>query len=223
VIDHATRQARRVIEINMAPSPPREHDDAVDRDAHRPLRRLGAGRSAVVWLVGDGRTEPRARKIFTGDPLAKLVHIACTGAPNPYAWNDDAIHAALARRRILARLVEHWFGDRLRLPALHSAAWDEPARAWRLDMEYIGGRGPALRHALPRECDSEMRELVREIMVPLQARLRESGFDGLLWQAGLGNPVASSNFMLELEPADPSVKRTRTGERVCESFVVAVR
>ncbi len=33
-------------------------------------------------------------------------------------------------------------------------------------------------------------------MEPLQANLIESGFDGLVWQAGKGNPVAASNFML---------------------------
>jgi hypothetical protein len=33
-------------------------------------------------------------------------------------------------------------------------------------------------------------------MKPLQARLMEAGFDGLVWQAGLGNPVAAGNFML---------------------------
>ena len=31
----------------------------------------------------------------------------------------------------------------------------------------------------------------------LHARLAEAGFDGMLWQAGLGNPVSFANFLLE--------------------------
>ena len=34
-------------------------------------------------------------------------------------------------------------------------------------------------------------------MEPLQAHRATAGFDGLVWQAGRGNPVASNNFMLE--------------------------
>jgi len=34
-------------------------------------------------------------------------------------------------------------------------------------------------------------------MKPLQKRLIESGFDGLVWQAGKGNPVALNNFLLD--------------------------
>ena len=32
--------------------------------------------------------------------------------------------------------------------------------------------------------------------MPLQSKLRDSGFDGLVWQAGKGNPVGTSNFMM---------------------------
>ena len=39
-------------------------------------------------------------------------------------------------------------------------------------------------------------------MVPLQRRLIEAGLGGLAWQAGLGNPAATSNFVLETATED---------------------
>lgn len=33
-------------------------------------------------------------------------------------------------------------------------------------------------------------------MLPLQKKLIQAGFDGLVWQAGKGNPVALNNFLL---------------------------
>src|SRR5690606_6169144 len=39
--------------------------------------------------------------------------------------------------------------------------------------------------------------LKQEVMKPLREKLIESGFDGLVWQAGKGNPVGASNFMVE--------------------------
>ena len=44
---------------------------------------------------------------------------------------------------------------------------------------------------------TDARELWQYVMRPLQRRLVEAGFDGVAWQAGLGNPVAANNFMLE--------------------------
>ena len=44
------------------------------------------------------------------------MHLVFSGARNPYTWNDDAIAAAVGRRRLLARLVEFWFAGRVRRP-----------------------------------------------------------------------------------------------------------
>ncbi|MHC4390566.1 MAG: hypothetical protein ACYS22_04515 [Planctomycetota bacterium] len=48
-----------------------------------------------------------------------------------------------------------------------------------------------------------------DVMKPLQGHLKAAGFDGMLWQAGLGNPVALNNFMLERvrEGAGPETRR----------------
>ena len=52
-----------------------------------------------------------------------------------------------------------------------------------------------LRHPLAGVAATETAELVREVLHPLQGHLEAAGFDGLLWQAGRGNPVAAANFM----------------------------
>ena len=52
--------------------------------------------------------------------------------------------------------------------------------------------------------ETEITDLVQNVMKPLQGLLLAAGFDGLAWQAGYGNPVATSNFLLET---------TETGEQ----------
>lgn len=166
-------------------------------------RKLGAGRAAEVFLDRDERGRPIVRKVFSGDSASTLVLLVLTGAGNPYAWCEPAIRAACARRAVLAPLVEHWFGDTLRLPETHGWRWSDEHRAHEILSELVDGRhaplvGPSLEH-VGRE--DPVRVLVREVMRPLQDRLIAAGCDGLVWQAGRGNPVAASNFMLET-PSD---------------------
>lgn len=162
--------------------------------------RIGNGRSGVVYFE-DGLRGGIARKVFGGDGASRLVMYALDGAPNPYIWNSDAIAAAVCRRRVLAPLVKFWFGERLRLPETHGSAWDEPRCAFALRSEFIAGCHVPLRYRPPIDREP-LDELARRVMRPLQRRLRESGFDGMLWQAGLGNPVAANNFMLERYKAE---------------------
>ena len=119
------------------------------------------------------------------------------GAPNPYTWNDDAIASAVARRELLARLVEYWFDDRLRLPTFVASGWNAQARAHEIQMELITGRPAALHHVFSADRDDELRDLHHYVMRPLQQHLMQSGFDGMTWQAGMANPVAASNFLLD--------------------------
>ena len=86
----------------------------------------------------------------------------------------------------------------MRLPATDGARWYEPERAFELRAELIEGRHAMLRHPLAGEAKHEVDDLVNEVLRPLQQHLDESGFDGLLWQAGRGNPVAAANFMRDL-------------------------
>jgi hypothetical protein len=164
-------------------------------------RFLGQGRSAEVFAIEgpDGRVA--ARKVFVGSSLARLVHYVCFGADNPYVWNESAILGAHHRRRVLRHLVRFWFGDKVRVAESYGVGWNERHRVNELTMEFIDGRGAKLRQPFGAAAENEIGALVGDVMRPLQAHLIAAGFDGAAWQAGLYNPVATSNFMAE-ERAD---------------------
>lgn len=157
---------------------------------------LGAGRSGQVFLVNtpDGDI---ARKIFFEDKLANLVHYLFFGTPNPYIWNYDLIHCAYYRRKILGDLVQFWFDSKLEIADAINLDWNEECKAYQLDTEFIKGRSVALHQPFNRDSSKELHELTRCVMKPLQRHLIKAGFDGLVWQAGKGNPVALNNFLLE--------------------------
>ncbi len=161
------------------------------------LRELGRGRSGVVFLGRDDGGRPIACKVFDARGLTRLVQVVFLGSPNPYVWNEDAVRCAFLRRRILARLVEHWFAGRLCVAGALDLVWNEEHRAFELQAEFSPGVPPPLHHAGRTSGTGLVRELVVEIMAPLQRHLIEAGFPGLVWQAGKGNPVALNNFLLE--------------------------
>ena len=158
-------------------------------------RFIGNGRSAKVFLsyIGD---EGIASKTFTGEFVSKVILFVLTGSANPYTWCEDAIHSALIRRRLLSSLCKLWFKDKLRLPKTYGYSWNAELKAYELDAEFIKGNHAPLFNPLRTDPKDFMGELRREIMNPLQKKLIQSGFDGLVWQAGKGNPVGASNFML---------------------------
>ncbi|WP_296316676.1 hypothetical protein [Winogradskyella sp. UBA3174] len=156
---------------------------------------IGKGRSAKVYLSYSGN-EGIATKTFTGEPVSKLILFILTGSANPYTWCEDAIECAMIRRRILSSLCQIWFKDKLRLPKTFGYRWNEEHKAFEIDAEYIPGKHAPLFNPLDIDQVNYMSELKNEIMKPLKDKLIESGFDGLVWQAGKGNPVAVSNFMM---------------------------
>ena len=164
------------------------------------VRVVGRGRSGVVYLEqgqsdGDVTT---VCKIFGGDTASRIVLYVLTGAPNPYVWCEAAVRSAESRRRILSLLVQHWFKGRLRLPDTFGSVWSDSHKAYGLRCGFVDGTHAPLRLAISRSSDEGyIDDLVRNIMRPLQRHLMIAGFDGLIWQAGLGNPVAANNFMLE--------------------------
>jgi hypothetical protein len=162
----------------------------------RALKRIGRGRSAVVYRDLASR-EPLVHKVFVGEGLSKLVLFALTGSANPYTWCRPAIDTACARRCVLAHLVQFWFGDRLRLPTLHGWQWNDEHKAFELQAEFIDGAHASLRGPFEATADDDVRQLTGAIMRPLQDHLAQAGFDGCVWQAGRGNPVAAGNFMQE--------------------------
>jgi len=168
-------------------------------NAPSPEVAIGKGRSGTVFPATGPHGDLRVRKVFTGTTLSNIILLVLTGAPNPYTWCRHAIASALYTRRILSVLIRMWFGDLLRLPESHSYYWDAERRAFALETELIRGRHVALRHPFSAEREWELRELQRRVMSRLQNKLKLCGFDGLVWQAGMGNPVASNNYMIEFD------------------------
>lgn len=160
------------------------------------LRKLGKGRSGEVFYAVDAAGDPTARKVFNhGDPLTRLVHMIFFGAPNPYAWNEDAVATAHYRRRVGAVLFDFWFGPSLSVAQSLRFGWDAQSKALELETEFVDGVHAALHHPYSGTREPELKYLTGTLMAPLQRHLMEAGFDGMVWQAGYGNPVAASNFM----------------------------
>lgn len=159
---------------------------------------LGKGRSGVVFRGRDSAGREVARKVFAADDtMAKIVHYAFTGAPNPYTWNEDAIRCAVLRRIIIEDLLRFWFGSKLRLARAYDHRWSHQHQAFEMDCQFIDGRPVILHSPFTAASNAQLPDVVEGVMQPLQEHLMEAGFDGLLWQAGLGNPVALNNFLCE--------------------------
>ncbi len=159
---------------------------------------IGNGRSAKVYLSLKVDNHV-ATKIFTGESTSKAILYVLTGSPNPYTWCEDAIKSAMMRRSLLSKLSLFWFSGKVRLPETYDYSWNEKEKAFQIEAEYIKGCHAPLRNPMVENPVDYTSELQQEIMAPLQQHLIDSGFDGLVWQAGKGNPVAVSNFMVEFD------------------------
>lgn len=161
---------------------------------------IGRGRSGIVFRSSDANGNDIAIKVFSGEnSLTKFVNYVFTGAPNSYSWNGDAVRCADLRRKALSLLLPYWLDSHVRIAGSLRTDWNEEARAYELQTEFIQGRNAGLHHPFSNETDWELSDLVKNVMKPLQANLIESGFDGLVWQAGKGNPVGLNNFLLDNE------------------------
>jgi len=159
---------------------------------------IGNGRSAKVYLSLKVDNQV-ATKIFTGESTSKVILYILTGSANPYTWCEDAIKSAMIRRRLLSKLSLFWFSDKVRLPETYEYSWNDKEKAFQIEAEYIKGCHSPLLNPMEEDPVDYISELQQEIMAPLQQHLMISGFDGLVWQAGKGNPVAVSNFMVEFD------------------------
>jgi hypothetical protein len=177
------------------PNPPREIAPKPAERAGPPLQRIGSGRSAIVYRKRTAKGDI-VHKRFGGDSAARLVMQVLTGAPSPYEWNRDAVQCALLRRKILRVLLRFWFDGKVSTPRPLNIRATESPRAFSLQMEYVRGKHLPLWHGLGKSHPDRLRRLLADVMQPLQQRLKDAGFVGLIWQAGLGNPVAAGNFML---------------------------
>lgn len=158
------------------------------------LKELGRGCSGVVYVGADAEGLPIARKVFGSTGLTKLVQLAFLGAPNPYMWNESAIRCAHLRLEILAELVNQWFGPRMYVARTRGWAWNQDERAFELRTQLVDGRPPDLRHPLRDPHPDQTSELANDLLPRLQKLLVESGFDGMVWQAGKETPSPSTIF-----------------------------
>ena len=167
---------------------------------------IGRGRSGTVFRMRDGdgcdHTHYFAHKRFHCRGLTRLVHLIVFGCVSPYVWCAQTVQAAVLRRQILGELVAFWMKRRLRVAEVRGLRWSSRGDgdgAYALETEWIDGRHAALHQPFRDGGHDEARNLYRNVMRPLQRCLAESGFDGLMWQVGLGNPVAANNFLLEYD------------------------
>ncbi|MFQ5462630.1 MAG: hypothetical protein ACE5E5_08390, partial [Phycisphaerae bacterium] len=176
-------------------------DQGVEHTAPPPAdRELGRGRSGVVYESHDAWGNRIVRKVFGAGGLTKVVQYALLGAPNPYAFDEAAVRTAVLRRKIVGELVAFWFGKKCRVARAMDYAFNTDHQAFEMQCELVQGRHVALCHEYDPIADAELCDLTHNIMKPLQAHLIQAGLDGLVWQAGFGNPVALNNFMREQNP-----------------------
>ena len=92
-------------------------------------------------------------------------------------------------------MVEFWFDGQASVADAQLSVWNEEYQAYELQAALVNGSPALLKSPFYQKTANSFEKLVHEIMQPLQKKLIESGFDGLVWQAGLGNPVAANNFL----------------------------
>lgn len=165
-------------------------------DLEAALQEIGRGRLGRVFKGEDRNGNATAIKVFTGeDLLVKLANYFFTGAPNHYIWSEDAVLTAHYRREVLKELIPYWTDSKVKIAQSLGVGWNKQFKAYQLETEFIDGRHAALHHPFSKSKEDELSDLVENVMKPLQRRFIELGFDGLVWQAGKGVPVASANFM----------------------------
>ncbi len=158
---------------------------------------IGRGRSGVVFRDANADGDALACKVFNSHGLTKVVQWLFIGAPNPYMWNSNAAECAKIRRNILKLLVPIWTSNELRVADAESVIWNREQRAFELQTQFVVGRQATLKHSLKEDKKDEAVILWREKLPKLRSCLQQAGFNGLLWQAGIGNPVALNNFLRE--------------------------
>ena len=183
---------------------------------HDSRREIGRGRSGIVYFHNDCNGLDLACKVFDSRGLTKAVQWLLLGAPNPYMWNQDAVECAKIRRNILNLLVPVWTAGEVEVADAKTVLWNQAQTTFELQTRFVRGRAASLDHSLRTARDDEAVNLWRRTMPALRTHLESAGFDGLLWQAGIGNPVALNNFLLE-----PASRESQTigGETSHERWV----
>ena len=125
--------------------------------------------------------------------------------------NLDAVECAKLRRNILKMLVPVWTVGEVEVAGAKTVIWNSVQITFELQTRFVRGRAASLDHSLRTDLDDEAVSLWRRTMPALRKHLEYAGFYGLLWQAGIGNPVALNNFLLESTIGEPQTGRTEAG------------
>ncbi len=174
---------------------------AINSAPNSEINFIGHGHSASVYrIMGDQQSI--ARKVFTGSKIANLIHTLFYGAPSDYSWCEAAVKAAFFRRRVLAQLVNFWFGSEVQVAAALSFGKDEQTGCWYLDTQFVAGRLAQLNTPFIASGEIEYHNLRDHIMKSLHHHLLQAGFIGTVWQAGMGQPCAYANFLWSEERAE---------------------
>ena len=183
----------------------------VEPVSHDSRQEIGRGRSGIVYYHNDGKGLDLACKVFDSRGLTKAVQWLTLGAPNPYMWNQDAVECARIRRNILNLLVPVWTAGEVEVAGARTVTWNSAQMTFELQTRFVRGRAASLDHSLRTDQDDEAVNLWRRTMPALRKHLEYAGFYGLLWQAGIGNPVALNNFLLERSSGESQTGRIESG------------
>ena len=181
--------------------------------AHESRQEIGRGRSGIVYFDNDASGHELACKVFDSRGLTKVVQWLTLGAPNPYMWSQDAVECAKLRRNILKLLVPVWTAGEVDVAGARAVLWNSAQTTFELQTDFVRGRAASLDHSLRTDPNDEAVSLWRRTMPALRAHLEHAGFDGLLWQAGIGNPVALNNFLLEQSSQEAQTAGEETGDK----------
>lgn len=158
---------------------------------------IGRGRSGIVYLHKDSQGNELACKVFDSRGLTRIVQWVTLGAPNPYMWNIDAANCAKIRRDILQLLVSVWMAGEVEVAGASDVVWNSAQKTFELQTRFVRGHAASLDHCLQDDLADDAEDLWQRVMPKLRSHLEQAGFEGLLWQAGIGNPVALNNFLFE--------------------------
>ena len=186
-------------------------DKPTESVAQDSRQEIGRGRSGIVYFDNDANGRELACKVFDSRGLTKAVQWLTLGVPNPYMWNQDAVECARLRRNILKLLVPVWTAGKVEVAGARAVLWNSAQTTFELQTDFVRGRAASLDHSLRTDPNDEAVSLWKRTMPELRAHLERSGFDGLLWQAGIGNPVALNNFLLEQKSGGPKTVDKETG------------
>lgn len=134
-----------------------------------------------------------ATKFYNPGFVPRLAYWLSFQAPFAYAYNEDALRAAMLRRNLAGKLTEHWYGKNIVAPALRVVRVE-----CRIGIEsaFIAGGEPSDHH------------VARAFLYGLSDRFDEAGLP--TWQIDPRQPRSLGN-LIETAPEDYTVIDLESG------------